>query len=1149
MKVAGLIILSFFFTHWVSAQQSPQSISTGLCGDTQQFCVDKNKSLNEACIVVKIPAGTCPIVKMEVDWNNNNSFELIPNVTVPKLTKDTSITISHSYDLISFIKSCELSKTIIPIVKSTFSDCGGKDPFESPAIVKFANPVTPTITVNPSPACIDQRVNFNVQLCPSQGATFTIDYGDGTSGKDLSKIYSKTGNYMIKVSAQNALCGASAPVSTQLTIIGPPKPAIADSGAIRSTKDSMLVCLKGGNIIRLESKKDSTNVTIVNWNISGPRAITYLQGNNRSERPLIRFNEAGIYTVTLTGENPCGIKVSVTKIVKVVDLPQPTLPPQNDTCQAFTYRIQNPISGGIYTLNGVPFDPRQGVLVSPNLTQPYIVEVTVNNECGGTPARRSFYVRDTAPVQILGLQNENTYCAGTSQTRVELTANQSGVDWTPKNKLQVVGGKTYFDLTQAGVFPVIAQMGSGVCAKSDTVIIRVVAATAQAENAIVCRGTKEVVLKRSSGPGDWQITNCGLCTLKGDTLSLSANAPDIVNLTFTAVAGGTCKSSPANVSVTISKPFASYQLPTAPYCENKNFAITNTSTGASSFEWIIDNVTKRTERNLSYTFSPGTHSIQLKASVGSCLDDTSMTVKVLPLPTVPVVTITPNTVCDGQEVAILALSVPTNDVTYRYDYGNGQTSQGFQPVSQKYSNKTTTIQTFVVTVTAENSCDKKTNTQTVQVKPRPTARIGVDSSTVRCPPASITFTNGSLAHISTESVVNFGDGTGAIKQPANIFKYQYDNKDTVVKFYTVFLTVKNECDVARDSITIRIFPRVVKAYFNASTFRPCINQSITLRDASTPGVTKMEWFDQKGWVSVGSVVSYTPNSIGKQRIYLVATGCSIDTTWREIDVQAPVQGSFKVDNTTICAGQRVIVKNTTETNKIKKFEWRDSEGVKDSLNFDFAKTYTKAGQYQVTLTVVSNDGCLSTTQPQVITIRTTPSPEFSIVGDSIKCNGQAIVLKAVFENALSYEWVENGQKVKAGQIWEIQRPLGSYDIGLKVSDGTCADSSYKPSAFTITECTIHIPDVFTPQSGDNVNDFYTVFGQGISRIKSMRVYNRWGEQLFYKENFVPNQPTLGWDGGLNPPGEYIVEVDVEYLDGVFSEKKRAGFYLIKKKKE
>jgi hypothetical protein len=59
--------------------------------------------------------------------------------------------------------------------------------------------------------------------------------------------------------------------------------------------------------------------------------------------------------------------------------------------------------------------------------------------------------------------------------------------------------------------------------------------------------------------------------------------------------------------------------------------------------------------------------------------------------------------------------------------------------------------------------------------------------------------------------------------------------------------------------------------------------------------------------------------------------------------------------------------------------------------------------------------------------------------------------------------------------------------------------------------------------------FY-VMGSGIKVVKSFMIFNRWGELLFQKHNFVPNIPSTGWDGMIRgqkgPPEVYVYVCNV-----------------------
>lgn len=79
-----------------------------------------------------------------------------------------------------------------------------------------------------------------------------------------------------------------------------------------------------------------------------------------------------------------------------------------------------------------------------------------------------------------------------------------------------------------------------------------------------------------------------------------------------------------------------------------------------------------------------------------------------------------------------------------------------------------------------------------------------------------------------------------------------------------------------------------------------------------------------------------------------------------------------------------------------------------------------------------------------------------------------------------------------------------------------------------------IPNVISP-NGDGQNDWLSIFGnKGIRQIRTLKIFDRWGELIFIKQNFQANNHNLGWDGKFNGkdvvPGVYVYLAEVEYLD-------------------
>lgn len=85
---------------------------------------------------------------------------------------------------------------------------------------------------------------------------------------------------------------------------------------------------------------------------------------------------------------------------------------------------------------------------------------------------------------------------------------------------------------------------------------------------------------------------------------------------------------------------------------------------------------------------------------------------------------------------------------------------------------------------------------------------------------------------------------------------------------------------------------------------------------------------------------------------------------------------------------------------------------------------------------------------------------------------------------------------------------------------------------------VYLPNVFTPNN-DGINDYFFLYtGNGVERIRSFRVFDRWGEMVFEQLNAAASpypDPSNGWDGTFRGKplgaGVYVYIAEVEFRDG------------------
>jgi len=83
---------------------------------------------------------------------------------------------------------------------------------------------------------------------------------------------------------------------------------------------------------------------------------------------------------------------------------------------------------------------------------------------------------------------------------------------------------------------------------------------------------------------------------------------------------------------------------------------------------------------------------------------------------------------------------------------------------------------------------------------------------------------------------------------------------------------------------------------------------------------------------------------------------------------------------------------------------------------------------------------------------------------------------------------------------------------------------------------VYVPNAFSP-NGDGINDEFMIFGRqgSVAKVRSFMVFSKWGQLIFQRSDFPPNDPKFGWDGFCRgrqmDPGVYGWFAEVEFADG------------------
>lgn len=189
-----------------------------------------------------------------------------------------------------------------------------------------------------------------------------------------------------------------------------------------------------------------------------------------------------------------------------------------------------------------------------------------------------------------------------------------------------------------------------------------------------------------------------------------------------------------------------------------------------------------------------------------------------------------------------------------------------------------------------------------------------------------------------------------------------------------------------------------------------------------------------------------------------------------------------------------------------------------------------------TYTIVGYDKyqCYSDTAAVVVTVR--PSPTISLGDDREITVGTSQTLQSTGSaDIVSWQWSPADYLSCTNCPAPVVTPRNSIEYVLKVNNKyNCAAADtirIKP----LCETNIGIPNAFTPNN-DGRNDALVIPAKGVSKVIFLRIFNRWGEVVFEKKDFVPDGISNGWDGkykGIDAPeGIYVYFTEMECIAGM-----------------
>ena len=95
------------------------------------------------------------------------------------------------------------------------------------------------------------------------------------------------------------------------------------------------------------------------------------------------------------------------------------------------------------------------------------------------------------------------------------------------------------------------------------------------------------------------------------------------------------------------------------------------------------------------------------------------------------------------------------------------------------------------------------------------------------------------------------------------------------------------------------------------------------------------------------------------------------------------------------------------------------------------------------------------------------------------------------------------------------------------------------------------PNVINPNSGVVDNKFFNLYGKRVRNIRTLQIFDRWGELVYSGENLQDGNKAkgLGWNGEFRGdkalPGVYVFYAEVQYEGSPSTDKFKGEFTLLR----
>ncbi len=296
-------------------------------------------------------------------------------------------------------------------------------------------------------------------------------------------------------------------------------------------------------------------------------------------------------------------------------------------------------------------------------------------------------------------------------------------------------------------------------------------------------------------------------------------------------------------------------------------------------------------------------------------------------------------------------------------------------------------------------------------------------------------------------------------------------------------------------------------------FDPALNPNT---ETYAPQIVSEAWLpnsDLSGGLDTALVA--TPSTLGDNFYTFTVTdnfGCTYDTT---INVYA-IPGASIMDDTIACDMTHQMV-NTVSA----------EGGIWTQLSGPGISAYSSNATDDNPMVTVSENGlylygyignqCGDTSMVSILYY----NDPGAVILDTLICDGDTYVMDVEQSTPSTYQWFFDGSPL-VGATGPSYGATAAGDY-MVVVQNVC-NATQDNAIVTTDPCIINIPNVFTPNS-DGINDFFVVDGLDIYKDTYLRIYNRWGQLVYEKQDYQNDWDGTNMNGSKVADGTYFYILD------------------------